>query len=264
MAGPALRSRPLDESSIALPPARRRRVGWLLLAATLICALGWVSLRGVAPAVEQGSDATVPLPASSAQTSSKAVPDDVAWSEVAGMPLPVSRTDGPRCSTSATAGCFSRTPRGAGLAAAHLVVRTFPFVGPRTFEATIRGQVIGEHRSTLLRLTRQAYADAAEVAGVPNGMPLTVSTGDAVAGYRLLAPTTPVTAPLTDAEVGLLVRQAEDGGAPSFTEFVVVLHWVDGDWRLEAPDWGDWRSAARTISAPDNEFRPYDSDGALR
>ena len=36
-----------------------------------------------------------------------------------------------------------------------------------------------------------------------------------------------------------------------FTEYVLDLTWVDGDWRLTAPDWGDWRSVATIVERPD-------------
>lgn len=254
--------RPVDDSSAAGAPAPRRAVG-VLVAVVLVCVIGWVSVH--LASTPSGTKAPTTLNGSmqgpsAAQAPGAAAPaHDVTWVPVAGMPLPISALDGPRCATSTSTACFSRTTRGAAFAAAHLVVRTFPFVGPRSFETTIGLQVVGEHRATLLRLTQQAYADAAAAAGIEDGAPLTVPSTDAVAGYQILAPADDAAAvPPSTVEVGLVVRQADDGGAPTFTEFVVTLRWIEDDWRLEAPAWGDWRSAASTVTAPDTAVHPYD------
>jgi hypothetical protein len=181
---------------------------------------------------------------------------DVTWSELAGLDLPVSRTAGPRCQTDGRAACFEHDDRGAAFAAVHLMVQTFPFTGPSVFGPTIDEQVIGEHRSALARLTRDAYDEAAAAAGVQDGAAIPVQGRDVVAGYRLDGAT-----PDADARtVWVLIRERQDGGAIAFTEFMVRLVWAGGDWRLVAPAWGDWRGGARTVAAPDPvRYRPYDA-----
>lgn len=266
MAAGVLRERrPVETSSDGVARGRGRRSRQLLVALAFAVVLGWV----IVGASDRQGATSAPRPVAAAAPgasagSETATGSDVSWLPAAGIPLPVSLADGPHCITRATAGCFARSVRGAAFAAAHLVVRTFPFAGPGSFEPTIRDHVVGEHRSTLLRLTRQAYVDAAAAAGVGGGAPLPVPAADAIAGYRETSPAEPP-ADVPDAvQVGLLVRQTDDGGAPSFTEFVVTLRWVDGDWRLEAPAWGDWRSVARAVSSPAGDFRPYDADGGPR
>lgn len=197
-----------------------------------------------------------------ARPSGPAAAPDVTWTDVAGMQLPVSRAEGPRCIDELAASCFAPTPAGAAFAAVHLLVRTFPFVGPRVFLPTIDDQVTGTHRAALRRLTRESYESVAEAAGVTDGGPIVSSTADAVVGYRLSGRDTEDGGAPGEARVGVLVRQVADGGSPAFTEFTVTLRWADGDWRLVAPAWGDWRSSARAVTVPDPAiYRPFDGTG---
>lgn len=257
--------RPVETSSDGVARGRGRRSRWLLIALVLATVLGWVVVGGDGrPGATSSPVQAVAATPGALVGATAATGSDVSWVPVAGMPLPVSFVDGPHCITLTTAGCFARSVRGAAFAAVHLVVRAFPFAGPGSFEPTIEDHVVGEHRSTLLRLTRQAYADAATAAGVDSGAPLPVPAADAIAGYRVTSPTEPHAGPPDAVQVGLLVRQTDDGGAPSFTEFVVTMRWVGEDWRLEAPAWGDWRSVAHAVTTPGGDFRPYDADGGPR
>ena len=257
--------RPVETSSDGVARGRGRRSRWLLVALVLATVLGWVVVGGDGRLGSTSSPSPAAAAPPGASAGAAAAPGtDVSWVPTVGMPLPVSLADGPHCMTRTTTGCFARNVRGAAFAAAHLLVRTFPFAGPGSFEPTIRDHVVGEHRSTLLRLTRQAYADASTAAGVDSGAPLPVPAADAIAGYRVSSPTNPPSGGPDAVQVGLLVRQTEDGGAPSFTEFVVTMRWVGEDWRLEAPAWGDWRSVAHAVTSPGGDFRPYDADGGPR
>ena len=51
--------------------------------------------------------------------------------------------------------------------------------------------------------------------------------------------------------MAVLFRGVGEGGVLVFTEYTLDLVWQGGDWRLTAPDWGDWRSAAAVVERPD-------------
>ena len=258
MAATLTERQPVEEST-GRPRQSRRRARFTLTVVLIVGLLGW---GGVSVTSHGSKSSDVPMAPNMPSRTAPLLPDDVTWAVVAGMSLPVSQVDGPRCLTTTGAACFSRSTRGAAFAAVNLVVRCFPFVGPAIYERTIAGQVVGAHRSALLRLTRKAYADAAAASGAADGAPLDVPASDAVAGYHVVNVDDPGSP--SRVEVALLVRQTDDGGSPSFTQFLVHLIWVDGDWRLEAPDWGDWRNVASPAAPAANAFTPYDIGGEPR
>jgi hypothetical protein len=180
---------------------------------------------------------------------------DVSWRIFAGLDLPVSATAGPHCLTETRASCFTHTADGAAMAAAQILVRTFPFAGSTTFGPTITDQVVGPGKSALARLTQQAYEEAAP-AKFRAGEPLR-STDGWIAGYRLDHDTDP-TGPM--AKLDLLIMGT--GESPGFTSYDVELVWQNNDWRLVAPDWGDWRNNAHPVFNPyPATYRRYDDLG---
>ena len=242
--------------SRAEPHRRRRR--WIAVFAVILVvapAVGWFAIHRTPTSQSPPAGAA---PASSTRPSAPGNAEpDVTWQQFAGLALPTSRADGPRCQQDARATCFGHDGRGAAFAAVHLLVRTFPFAGFTVFGPTIRDQVIGPHRAALARLTDDAYRQTAAAAGVKNGAPIP-SEGGWVAGYRLDQPADPA----ADRQVRVLIRQAGEGGASGFTEYTVDLTWLDGDWQLIAPRWGDWRSAARAMSDADpDQYTSYDEQG---
>lgn len=196
------------------------------------------------------------------------------WVDFIGLQLPVSITHGPRCQTGLRAACFSRDEAGAALAAVHVLVRTFAFAGPTIFTPTIAEQVVGRGQAQLARETLSTYRSYTAEAGVRGDGPIRGEAGS-IAGYRTeTAPTsrTPsaasMSSPSSDAVVAervvvVLVKGAGEAGAPVFTEYRVGLIWVEGDWRVIAPPWGDWSGVARVVSAPDPAtYTSYDAAGA--
>jgi hypothetical protein len=216
-------------------------------------ALGWFGValvRGTLPAGPR------PIPTGVVTVAPKAAQDDqVTWVDLDGMTLPVSSTAGPRRLDAGRASGFAHTERGAAFAAANLLARTFPFVGPAVFEPTIAQQVVGPDAAALARQTSQTYRLAAAANGVRDGMP-TGTSGDWIVGYAVDRPGTP-----DDTTIRVLVR-GDDTNGPLFGEFRVRLVWRDGDWRLVAPAWGDWRSTVTRLSSPDpSGYRSYDPPG---
>lgn len=258
------RGAPVEPSQPEVPPQQRRRsraarFAWLVIAVVgLVLVLVPNVIAGHGPT---GAPSSMPSP--SAGLASVPVPrasvQDVTWTSVAGLRVPTSAVAGPTCGPQPRVACFGHTTRGGAFAAVNLLVRTFPFVGSGIFAPTIDSQVVGQHRAALLRLTTDAYTQAAAASGTADGAPLPVEQGDAVAGYRLVT-SAAAGGPSDELTVGVLLRQVEDGGGPSFTEFEVQLVWRDGDWRLVAPPWGDWRNAARPVMSPDPDaYTSYDA-----
>lgn len=235
---------------------RWRRAVALAGAALVGTGLGWVALDQGHGGQGTSSDPT-PAPSSAIPFTTPTTGQDVDWTPFAGLSLPTSRTDGPRCRDHGLAACFTHSPRGAAFAAVNVLVRTFPFAGSRVFGPTIRDQVTGRHTGALFRLTWQAYRQTAQVAAIRDGAPIP-SSGGWVAGYRLDRSQQP---PSDKARVRVLIRQDGEGSDAGFVEYTVTLLWREGDWRLLAPAWGDWRSAARAVpSADPGDYRGFEQE----
>jgi hypothetical protein len=111
--------------------------------------------------------------------------------------------------------------------------------------------VTGGNAAALARLTTQGYQQAAKSAGVHHGDPIR-STDGWIAGYR------PATTTHDATTIQVLI--AEDGENLGFTAYDVHLTWRNGDWRLIAPTWGDWRTAAHRVANPyPPTYRSYDN-----
>lgn len=238
---PTQQAQPLDRTPDNAPP--RRRTASVAVVVLVLITLGWALTRigGNPPAAAPPAG---PPAAAPPATSTTAVPE-VSYQDLAGLELPASRTAGPRDTDAGRARGFAHNDIGAAFAAVHLLVRTFPFVGSTVFGPTIAEQVVGKDAAALARITDQAYAQTARPAKVNPGDPLR-SEGGWVAGYRLDSPQTP-----DERTVRVLIRQVADLEAEGFTEYRVHLTWRDGDWRLIAPAWGDWRTAARAMTNAD-------------
>jgi hypothetical protein len=219
-----------------------------------VLAVGWMvtHLGGDRP----GPARAEPSPSVSVSTPASRGAPDVRYLDVAGLQLPVSLAAGPHVVRDGQAGEFAHTDLGAAFAAVHLLVRTFPFVGSAVFGPTIAEQVVGPDAPALTRLTTQAYLPAARAAKVQNGGALR-SEGGWVAGYRLDPPEQVGTPHMRTVHVLLHQSDGPDGGG--FVEYRVQITWQNGDWRLVAPAWGDWRTAARAMTSADrSRFRSYD------
>jgi hypothetical protein len=243
------------------PPKRQHKARWLLGVLVIVLVLvGWtVSTRSTHSTVTPVAAAPEPTPSPDRTYGdfNPPRPDrNVSWRVFAGISLPISATAGPSYLSDTRATGFAHTADGAAIAAAQLLVRTFPFAGSNTFKPTIAEQVTGIGAAAFARLTQQTYQQAAAAAGIRKGAPIR-STDGWVAGYRLDRHKNP-TGPT--ASVDVLVAAAGEGSG--FTTYRVDLTWQDGDWRLVAPAWGDWRSNAQAVAFPHPaSYRDYDNLG---
>lgn len=200
-------------------------VGAAALAATVL---------GVAIWQLRPSDATAsvptPPPVSQEQTGDVLM---VAWH---GMALPVSATAGPRV-RGETASGFERSPLGAAIAAANLVVRLDPSAGYGVFEPTLATQVVGDV-ARLREAVRDQASDASD-AGSPG----------ALTGWRIES---------ADTADELTVHLAVDPGEGDGLDFGVPLAWADGDWRIDAASKG----AFFPTSSLSGQYTPFVQEGA--
>ena len=232
-------------------PRRRYHRGAVLALVVALVGVGWFASRlGADPPSSPPPRASASRPAGHPQAAGAS---GVVWEDFAGLDLPISSTAGPHLHAAGRAAGFEHSPTGAAFAAVHLLVRTFPFAGSAVFTPTIADQVDGPDAAALARLTRDAYAQVARTGGAKDGEPLR-SEGGWVAGYRLDQPATDTAdnaAANSKRTVRVLIRQVGEAGADGFTEYRVQLVWRDDDWRIIAPPWGDWRSAAVALSSAD-------------
>jgi hypothetical protein len=161
------------------------------------------------------------------------LPDDVTWTRVSGVDLPVSPTAGPADTSGGLARGFAHTPAGAVLATLHLLVRTTPHVGPAVFEPTLASQVVGEWAPAMRQAVADDYQRGAAAAGIPYGQPL----GDlpaALEGARIDAYSA------EHADLSVLTAVADDTGSTRYAGTSLTVDWVEQDWRLVAPTSGRW------------------------
>lgn len=177
-------------------------------------------------------------------------PAGVSWTTVAGVRLPVSRADGPRSVTPTTASGFSRSRRGAALAAVHVLIRSSPTAGPQAFEPTITQQVAGTNAAAMKLLTADEYTQLRTDAGVVAGQPV---EGDAqILGFRTEAFTASV------AGVSVFLDSPALRAKKQFLRIQVQLEWAASDWRVVAPPRGDWAASTTLLSATPAGIEQYD------
>lgn len=150
----------------------------------------------------------------------KAPPSDVTWKLVGQVAVPVSASAGPRQWSDTVASGYARTPIGALIAAAQLLVRSAHSTGRKIWEPTISQQfVAGPDRDALLDSMRADPDEAVQPGQLAQ-----------IAGflYQAYSPDTAVIA------IGF---RGPDGSNYFVT---ATLQWRDGDWRVVAPPGAGW------------------------
>ncbi len=171
----------------------------------------------------------------------------VRWDATLAVPLPVSATQGPMTLTSASAASFGPSRLGAAIAAAHLLARTSPRVGPGVYSFTLELQVRGPNRQALSDAVRSAYDTEARKLGLVGGEPLPGADAELV-GYRMVHYSS------SDAAVEVVLSSTALRVDDQVVVVRVSLQRSDDDWVLVAPPRGDW--GVVTTVLPD---RPADT-----
>jgi hypothetical protein len=161
------------------------------------------------------------------------LPDDLVWGDVGGVALPYSASKGPSNTLGGLAKGFAHDAPGAVLAAAHIIIRINPQVGPDVFQPTLREQVVGPGADTVRTMTTEAYAALRAQAGVPYGEPVGQVEGT-LRGFRVENYTD------TDTDVRLITEWLDRSGQPTSAALMLHMRWSGDDWVLVAPTGGDF------------------------
>jgi hypothetical protein len=164
--------------------------------------------------------------------------NDLIWEDYRGVRLPRASGDGPRNVQDGLARGFSRTPRGALLAAMHICLRADARGGPEVFEPTITRQVVGPG-SDLLLSAAQSAAQARKRS--EEAREYVVFEGFRWLGY------TPDTATLDVVSAG-----PGDSDTTARAATRIQVQWRGNDWHVVAPLGGGWGSSAYPVDAPDS------------
>lgn len=226
-------------ASQPVPPRRRRVIIAVTLAVSLSAATA-ILLRPDRQPEPPPPDPPAKPTDKPSLSANPAVPlGDLRWARFNGLLLPNSPTDGP---SSGTAG-YTRTPRGALLAALNIAVRANARWGPRIFEPIITRQVIGQDAQQLLTRVRDSYkqqrSQTGAAAGAALGPVYAVEEGFRWHGY-------------TPDRAALDLLTAGPGTSPGSTVRActrVEVAWRHGDWRVIAPPNGDWGNAASPVQS---------------
>jgi hypothetical protein len=197
-----------------------------------------MGVTAVLVGLRQGSSPDVQAHAATTASSvpSTTPPPDITWSSVGGVPLPTSRTHGPRNDRDGLAAGFSNSEPGAALAALHLLIRTGPTVGPAVFEPTIASQATGANVAVLKLNTNELYADTSASPGT--------ASGTQVLGYRVESyAASPGSATVDVVLTSPALRQTDRS-----LQTTVSLEWINGDWWIVAPPLGDWGQVSTPIA----------------
>lgn len=165
---------------------------------------------------------------------------DTAWTDVVGVQVPISSSDGPRTVQGLYATGYTRTDRGAALAAVNILIRSSWSLGPVAYRKVISSEVLpGKSRDDLISTNDASYVQATEeTPPSSDGGPIPGSNAT-VAGYRLVSRTS------THAVVTVVLTGISDTGALTDITFTMRLTYRHGSWRAASPPDGDWSTIAQ-------------------
>ncbi|MBT8226102.1 MAG: hypothetical protein HKP61_15155 [Dactylosporangium sp.] len=225
-----------------------------VIAVVVVCPI-FAASRLVAPAPTAPAGRPVGTAFATARVPGSGAGGDLVWTEVAGVPVPVSRTVGPRDTSAGRARGFSHDGMGAVFAAIHISLRLSPQVGPVVFEATLRQQVVGDGAPALGQQLASDYDQTRQRLGLPYGQPAG-RLHARVRGWCLDAETP------AQVVIRLLVEGSTQDGESVLAATVMRLRWASGDWALVAPPDGDWSRVMTAVATVDGYTPAPDPGGA--
>lgn len=237
-----------------LRPVERRRSQALLAGVAVVVVAALVAAGVIVTLAVTNRDRT-PITATGPHGASGSGSGDVSWVRVAGVALPVSRTHGPWITRRGRAAGYSRSATGAAFAAVQVLIRTSPAAGPHVFEPVLASQVTGEHVGAMKSATAEEYEQLSTQYGVEDGDP--IPGGDArVLGYRIST----YDAGTGRAWMDVILSSPQLGSSTEVADFEVELRWAGDDWRVVAPDDGDWSTAATLLGSPPAGMQAYGAE----
>jgi hypothetical protein len=236
-------------ASASRHPRHRRHMLLIAVVLSMVAVAGAsVSLAardgsGMAPASPDGAAGIRPRAATPSLAHDPRVSlAGLAWADLDGVELPVSRSAGPRHMLADLAWGFSDTPLGALLAAVNIGVRASGPWGPGVFGPTIRDQVTGQGTGALLASCQAAYRQAARRSGVRSGRPLgRVTVAEEAFRWVTYAP--------GSAAVDIVSAAPGSQGATARAVTRIEVRWLGSDWRVIAPPGGDWARSAAVLTS---------------
>ena len=189
-----------------------------------------------------------PTPSPAIEATSTPAPPDLTWEEAGGVALPVSGTHGPRLTQDGLASGWSESEPGAAIAAAHLLIRTGPTVGPEVFEPTITGQTTGPNVAALKLAVNEQYAELQTNSTAP-------AAGAQLVGYRIGSYGDDA------ATVDLVLESADLSASDRYLQVTVSLRWMNDDWWLVAPPNGDWAQVSTPLGSLPDGLQRYEDLG---
>jgi hypothetical protein len=190
------------------------------------------------------------LPQPTVEAAASLTPVELSWVEAGGVALPVSATHGPRRLVADLASGWSLSEEGAALAAAHLLVRSGPTVGPEVFEPTITGQTTGPNVAALKLAVNEQYAELEQTATAPQG----AQAGAQLVGYRVAT----VDLDTGSAVIDLVLDSPQLSESDRYLQVTVSLEWLNDDWWLVAPPKGDWALVSTPLGALPDGLQRYE------
>ena len=176
-------------------------------------------------------------------------PVELSWVETGGVALPVSATHGPRRLVADLANGWSQSEQGAALAAAHLLVRSGPTVGPEVFEPTITGQTTGPNVAALKLSVNEQYAELQQRATATKDTQRSAQ----LSGYRVAT----FDLETGSAVIDLVLDSSQLTESERYLQVTVSLEWLNDDWWLVAPPKGDWALVSTPLGALPDGLQRY-------
>ncbi|MGW3201938.1 hypothetical protein ACWDBD_46980 [Streptomyces sp. NPDC001118] len=235
----------------AKPPKRRRTTalivaGVVVVAAVTAAVIGyngnWGKPAPAQPAAsspgsagEPGGDVVSPGTGTGTSGGDASAPSwkHITFEDFHGAQLPVSPLYGPKVHTDSRASGFAHNLGGAVEAAVHIGSRVSAQAGPDTYGPAIEQQMTGD-TSTFRTQLDSDYQDARQNSGVPDGTPLRIYAQ--IIGYAADG----ADASGQTVTLHLLSRGANPNGGTVTIDFPMTLEWVGDDWKVRAPDGGQW------------------------
>lgn len=232
--------------------ARARRTTRIRVTAACLAAAAVAGIATAAVVFLAGTDqpGAAPTATASAQqpgtgssdAATAGLPADLTFADVAGVSVPVSKRSGPFTVGEGLARGFAHDRGGAVLAAAHIVVRVSPQLGPQVFDPTLRTQVVGPDAAALRLQIAEQYETLRGAAGVAYGQPVGRLYAT-LRGYRLDQYSD------EQATVALLIAADDSQGRSALTVSTVQLQWTGTDWALIAPAGGTFEHTVALVGA---------------
>jgi hypothetical protein len=223
------------------------------LVVAVVALVAWAGLGKTPTTPPAAAGSTTPEPTETEPLATPGLevvmPTDLVWQDVGGMELPYSVSTGPTNTLAGLASGFAHNAAGAVLAAAHIIIRINPELGPDVFGPTLREQVVGPAADAARTTVNDAYGQLRQDAGVPYGDPVGQLSA-VLRGFRVEEYSE------TNADVRLVVEGPDGSGGLLTSAMLLHLRWSNDDWVLVLPAGWQFITAYVLVDA-DSLYTPF-------